>query len=174
MNALYLAHKGFYNPESRGEYAGCNLGFSNDGGLHFISYSTTIARVVTGRDGQPITLISTFNYSMTTAKHISYVRQASPYPVLYLPHCEYDALSIFREELQSYIQIKTENSPGINPERFLQKEARRCFMDMLEMFDDYQERVGGLDELLPMREQGAVACWERLCLAIDGKTMPRK
>jgi hypothetical protein len=63
---------------------------------------------------------------------------------------------------------------GHTPEDFLQVENRKKLLHLLYMFDYYQERVGGLDELLPIRTMGMVANWERLCLAIENKTMSRK
>ena len=174
MNAQLMAHKGFYEPDGRGEYAGCPLKYSNYGGLHFISYSTTIARVVNDRNGNPVTLVSDFNYSMTTSKHLSCISYASPHPVIYVPHCEEMPFEVFKDRLEGWQSVKTEDVWGHSPEDFLQAENRRKLLHLLQMFDNYQERVGGLDELLPMRNMGMVANWERLCLAIENKTMSRK
>lgn len=174
MNAQLMAHKGFYEPDGRGEYSGCPLKYSNYGGLHFISYSTTIARVVNDRNGNPVTLISDFNYSMTTSKHLSCISYASPHPVIYVPHCEEMPFEVFKDRLEGWQSVKTEDVWGHSPEDFLQAENRRKLLHLLQMFDNYQERVGGLDELLPMRNMGMVANWERLCLAIENKTMSRK
>lgn len=175
MDASTMAHRGFYDPEGRGEYARCPLKYSNYGGLHFISFSTTIARVVNDRDGRPVTLVSDYKYSMTTSKHLSLIRYASPHPVVEVPHCEEDALHVFRKALEDYQKVKTnEDYWGYYPEKFLQVDERKSLRHLLDMFDYYQERVGGLDELLPMRNMGMVANWERLCLAIDNKTMSRK
>lgn len=174
MNAQLMAHKGFYEPDGRGEYSGCPLKYSNYGGLHFISYSTTIARVVNDRNGNPVTLISDFNYSMTTSKHLSCISYASPHPVIYVPHCEEMPFEVFKDRLEGWQSVKTEDVWGHSPEDFLQAENRRKLLHLLQMFDYYQERVGGLDELLPMRNMGMVANWERLCLAIENKTMSRK
>lgn len=175
MNAQTMAHRGFYDPDGRGEYAGCPLKFSNWGGeLHFISYSTTVARVVNDRNGNKVTLLSDCTYSVTTGKHLSYISGASPYPVLLVPNCENDALYTFRRQLQYYQKIETEWTCGFKPEDFLRANVRYMLMHLLRMFDNYQERVGGLDELLPMRNAGMVANYERLCLAIENKTMSRK
>jgi len=179
MNAQLLAHSGFYNPDGRGEYAGCPLKYSNYGGLHFISYSTTIARVVNDRNGNPVTLVSDYNYTHTTAKHLSYIMGASPYPVVFVPNCEIaDMVYIFRNKLEPYQKVEMDDDRyyqnGYKPEDFLQAKERATLFNLLHMFDNYQERVGGLDELLPLRTMGMVACWERLCLAIDNKTMSRK
>ena len=174
MNAQLMAHKGFYEPDGRGEYAGCPLKYSNYGGLHFISYSTTIARVVNDRNGRPVTLVSDFNYSMTTSKHLSCIRYASPHPVITVPHCKEVPFEVFKERLEGWQSVKTEDVWGHTPEDFLQVENRRKLLHLLYMFDYYQERVGGLDELLPIRTMGMVANWERLCLAIENKTMSRK
>lgn len=179
MNAQLMAHKGFYEPDGRDEYSGCPLKYSNYGGLHFISYSTTIARVVNDRNGNPVTLVSDYNYSHTTAKHLIYVRGASPYPVVFVPNCEIaDMVYIFRNKLESYQKVEMDDDRyyqnGYKPEDFLQVKERLYLLNLLLMFDNYQERVGGLDELLPLRTMGMVANWERLCLAIDNKTMSRK
>ena len=174
MNAQLMAHKGFYQPEERGEHAGCPLKYSNYGGLHFISYSTTIARVVNDRNGRPITLVSDYNYSMTTSKHLSYIRYASPHPVITVPNCESEPLVVFRGALKRWQSVKTDDVYGYLPEDFLQADTRKGLLHLLRMFDNYQERVGGLDEIVPMRTMGIVANWERLCLAIENNTMSRK
>lgn len=174
MNAQTMAHKGFYEPDGRGEYAGCPLKYSNYGELHFISYSTTIARVVNDRNGRPVTLVSDHKYSVTTSGHLSYIAGASPYPVIAVPHCESEPLVVFRDQLKCYQDVETESSWGYCPEMFMRSDERRKLLHLLGMFDHYQERVGGLDELLPMRNTGMVANWERLCLAIENKTMSRK
>jgi len=174
MDASTMAHRGFYDPEGRGEYARCPLKYSNYGGLHFISYSTTIARVVNDRNGRPVTLVSDFNYSMTTSKHLSCIRYASPHPVIVVPHCEDTPFEVFKDRLEGWQSVKTEDVWGHTPEDFLQVENRKKLLHLLYMFDYYQERVGGLDELLPIRTMGMVANWERLCLAIENKTMSRK
>lgn len=179
MNAQLLAHKGFYEPDGRGEYSGCPLKYSNYGGLHFISYSTTIARVVNDRNGNPVTLVSDYKYTHTTGKHLNYILNASPYPVIYVPNCEIaDMVYIFRNKLEPYQKVEMDDDRyyqyGYKPEDFLQVKERLYLLNLLHMFDNYQERVGGLDELLPLRNTGMVACWERLCLAIDNKTMSRK
>lgn len=179
MNAQLMAHKGFYDPDGRGEYAGCPLKYSNYGGLHFISYSTTIARVVNDRNGNPVTLVSDYNYTHTTAKHLNYILNASPYPVIYVPNCEIaDMVYIFRNKLEPYQKVWMDDDRyyqnGYKPEDFLQVKERQYLLNLLQMFDNYQERVGGLDELLPIRTMGMVANWERLCLAIENKTMSRK
>lgn len=174
MNAQLLAHKGFYEPDGRGEYSRCPLKYSNYGGLHFISYSTTIARVVNDRNGRPVTLVSDFNYSVTTRKHLSCIRYASQYPVIMVPHCEDEPFQVFKERLEGWQSVKTEDVCGHTPEDFLNVDNRKKLLHLLYMFDYYQERVGGLDELLPIRTMGMVANWERMCLAIENKTMSRK
>lgn len=120
MNAQLMAHKGFYEPDGRGEYAGCPLKYSNYGGLHFISYSTTIARVVNDRNGRPVTLVSDFNYSITTSKHLSCIRYASPHPVITVPHCEDVPFEVFKDRLEGWQSVKTEDVYGHTPEDFLQ------------------------------------------------------
>ena len=173
MDYRTLCHRAFYNPEMRGDYAGCRVSFthyeSNDETAIY-SYSTVVARVVHDRDGRKVTLLTNANYSVTTSCHVSAIASASPYTIIRVPDCETrDMVGTFKRALEAYTI-----EHGTRLDYFKYADQRKGFLQLLEMFDYYQERVGGLDELLPLRTMGMVACWERLCLAIDNKTMSRK
>lgn len=90
------AHAFYYYGVNEGEsksYVGCRISY--DRNIAY-SYSTCVAKVIpakgfkqsavnTSRPGSGITLISFENMSATTARHISQLHYASPFPVVYVP-----------------------------------------------------------------------------------------
>lgn len=170
MNTYTIAHKMFHDPNGRGKYAGCPLSYDNYNGLRAISYSTPIAEVVFGKDGEPITLISNQKYSITTSKHIIAVMGASPYRVLYVPNCEGSPLFVFRKSFEKYEPMGSYN---VTPEYFNQARNRQAFMNLVIMFDEYQKYIGGLDELMGKRN-GVIELYIRLCKDIEQKRVSRK
>lgn len=91
-----MAHDFYYKGVDRGEshgYCGCSLSYV---GRTAISYSTAIAKVVpkkgvkaeavcTAASQAGLTLVSRYSMSPTTGRHISYVRQASPFDYVEVP-----------------------------------------------------------------------------------------
>lgn len=78
-----VAHAFFYADEKdKFERRYMSVSFS---GRVFYSYWTVIAAVVNDKAGKPVTLLSRDNMSMTTAKHINAVWDASPHNVLWVP-----------------------------------------------------------------------------------------
>ena len=78
-----VAHHFFYQDgHERCNPSWLNCGFDGD---DFYSYSTIIAKIVTGLDGRHYTLVSYDNMSPTTGRHISNVVAASPYEVIRVP-----------------------------------------------------------------------------------------
>lgn len=91
-----MAHDFYYKGVDRDKstaYRGCSLRYR---GATAFSYSTAIAKVVPTKDREEkdvrtndpetgLTLISYYSMSKTTGKHISYVRQASPFTVVPVP-----------------------------------------------------------------------------------------
>lgn len=176
MNYGTLIHRAFHDPEGRGEYAGCNVSFYHNSyatnfSTSIYSYSTVVARVVEDINGNKITIISNAGYSNTTRKHLSCIRWASPYPVIYAPHCERaDFVPTFREHFEYWIKDKDWRSSFDNIKH---AEERRDFMHLINMFDTFQERIGGLDELLPLRNCQLITAYVTLCNELNNGT-PRK
>ena len=91
-----MAHDFYYLGVDRGEsheYRGCSLSYR---GSTAISYSTAIAKVVpkkgvkaedvcTAASQAGLTLVSCHSMSSTTGRHISYVREASPFECVSVP-----------------------------------------------------------------------------------------
>ena len=176
MNYGTLIHRAFHDPEGRGEYAGCNVSFYHNSyatnfSTSIYSYSTVVARVVDDINGNKITIISNAGYSNTTRKHLSCIRWASPYPVIYAPHCERaDFVPTFREHFEYWIKDRDWRSSFDNIKH---AEERRDFMHLIDMFDTFQERIGGLDELLPLRNCQLITAYVTLCNELNNGT-PRK
>lgn len=169
MNYRTLCHRAFYNPEMRGDYVGCRVSFthyeSNDETAIY-SYSTVVARVVHDRDGRKVTLLTNFHYSVTTSRHVSAIASASPYTIIRVPDCEIrDMVGTFKRALEAYTI-----EHGTRLDYFKYADQRKGFMQLLEMFDYYQERVGGLDEIVDLRNSRLITTYEQLCidLAVEG------
>ena len=173
MDYRALCHRAFYNPEMRGDYAGCRVSFthceSNDETAIY-SYSTVVARVVNDRNGDKVTLVSNCKYSMTTSKHISAIESASPYSVITVPNCETsDMAHTFKNALESWTI-----EHGVRLDYFNQADNRRSFLHLLSMFDYYQERVGGLDEVIDLRNSRVITTYETLCHDLSAGKLSRK
>lgn len=82
MNNRDIAHKFFYEHKNDTNYTANNTSFFND---VFCSYYTCIGYIYTNKTGKKTLMLSNSNFSNTTAKHISYLRQACPFDVLYVP-----------------------------------------------------------------------------------------
>ena len=169
MDYRTLCHRAFYNPESRGDYAGCRVSFthyeSNDETAIY-SYSTVVARVVHDRDGRKVTLLTNAHYSVTTSGHVSAIASASPYTIIRVPDCETrDMVGTFKRALEAYTI-----EHGTRLDYFKYADQRKCFLQLLEMFDYYQERVGGLDDIVDLRNSRLITTYEQLCidLAVEG------
>lgn len=164
-----ICHRAFYDPESRGEYAGCRMSFthyeSNDTTVIY-SYSTAVARVVRGLNGDKYTLISDYGYSATTRKHLACIRYASPHTLIHVPDCETGDLKYtFKQALERWTM---ENNTTLDD--FKQADTRHRFLNLLGMFDHYQEKIGGLDEIVDLRNSRLITTYEQLCidLAVEG------
>lgn len=168
-----ICHRAFYDPQSRGEYAGCRMSFthyeSNDTTVIY-SYSTAVARVVRGLNGDKYTLISDYGYSATTRKHLACIRYASPHTLIHVPDCETGDLKYtFKQALERWTM---ESNTTLDD--FKQADTRHRFLNLLGMFDYYQEKIGGLDDLLPMRESRLFTTFEILCHDLSAGEMSRK
>ena len=71
-----LFHRFFHEPEKGGRLKSYGYWFEHD---FFYSYSTVIGCKVTGKDNQPVLLISFFSHTPTTRRHINKLTAACPY-----------------------------------------------------------------------------------------------
>ena len=81
-NNFDICHNFFYSDDSICDKNRFSVSYYYD---TFYSYATAIGKKVVGKDGASYLLLSDNNMSNTTAKHISYLRQASPLDVCYIP-----------------------------------------------------------------------------------------
>lgn len=141
MTSQELAHRFFYNPEARGEYANCNASFG--GGWYrrtndYYSYNTRIASIEKNKHGENVLLISDYKYSKTTAKHLNELRHACPYGqdrIIDVPHCEqYERDFGFMNAMERV--AKMDNS------MLNRKEFRETFTKIIRMIDKYVEHFG--------------------------------
>lgn len=118
-----VAHRFFYQDgHERFITSWMNCGFDGD---EFYSYSTIVAKIVTGLDGRHYTLVSYDRMSSTTGRHISNVVSASPYDVIRVPmeygNSSFDIRWLERrisanldEYAESRLSIKTNRTEYIN------------------------------------------------------------
>lgn len=134
MTSQELAHRFFYSPEARGEYAGCNASFTSN--RTYWSYSTRIAAIVLNRAGEECLLISNCKYSKTTAKQLNELLRACPYDsehIIFVPNCEDSRYGfIYNMERLTKYTLKELN----------RKENREEFVRTLEMYDKYVANFG--------------------------------
>lgn len=146
MTSQELAHRFFYNPDARGEYAGCNASFSKSGWDNIIrgyySYSTRIAAIAENAAGEECLLISNHKYSNTTAKHLRELRNACPYDsehIIFVPHCEGGNYG--------FVYSMEWNLIECTMKELNLKSNREDFVTTLEMYDKYVANFG--DKNLP-------------------------
>lgn len=72
-----------------------NVGYDND---TFYSYDTAIARIVAAHNGEEVCLISYDSFSPTTAKHLSYLKQACPLTRIFVP-AQYGCSTLDEEDV---------------------------------------------------------------------------
>ena len=77
-----VAHSFFYDINGKFERRSMAVSYANN---KYWSYSTVIAKIAQTITGKTICIISDNNFSTTTSKHISELRQACPFDIYYLP-----------------------------------------------------------------------------------------
>lgn len=80
MNNKEFFHSFFYSGKNADNHGNLSYAYPC-----FFSYSTTIGEIVETIDGGRVLLTSESSFSMTTAIHLSHLRDASPLPVVTLP-----------------------------------------------------------------------------------------
>ena len=139
MTSQELAHRFFYNPEARGNYAGCNASFTSN--RTYYSYHTQIAAIVLNLAGEECLLISDYKYSKTTAKQLNELLRACPYDsehIIFVPNCE-DSRYGFTYNMKWLTEYTLK--------QLNRKENREKFVRTLEMFDKFVANFG--DKNLP-------------------------
>lgn len=165
-----IAHSFFYADEGIGRGSGsyssrlwyskpwaCEKGII----MNAYSYSTIIAQIRLDKQGRKVCVMSNYRYSNTTAKHLSYLRQACPFDILYVPHVESNPLTAFEDNLKRYVKMDFDEN------EFRHKEEREYLLDLLRMFDEYDKRIGTSKRLRAMRRSKAITNKEELCRAIN-------
>lgn len=130
-----VAHHFFYQDGyERFRPSWLNCGFNGD---TFYSYSTIIAKIVTGLDNQRYTLVSYDSMSPTTGRHISNVASASPYEVIKVP-MKYGNSSFDIKWLERRIST---NLDTYAESRLSRKENRTEYINYFEMLLDVDEKI---------------------------------
>jgi hypothetical protein len=145
MNSQELAHRFFYNPEARGNYANCNAHFSDsywdkDTIHNYYSYSTRIAAIAKNKHGENVLLISDYKYSRTTAKHLNELRHACPYEqdrIIDVPHCERSGIGGKFGFVTEMERVERMDKDMLN-----QKYNRETFTKIIRMIDKYVKHFG--------------------------------
>ena len=136
MNNYDIAHNFFYQEGENFDKYYKSMSYNND---KFYSYSTIIAKKMIDKNGNKCLFLSDNNFSNTTAKHISYLRQACPYyNVLYVP-IKYnqrditidDTIKVIIDNLDFYKNQKL--SLKVNRESFI-----KYFLLLLEINDNFK------------------------------------
>lgn len=81
MISQQFAHQFFYDNDFNAYANNGNMSYNNG---KFYSYGTIIGKVISNKHGKTL-LISHNNFSTTTAKHISYLRNACPFDTISVP-----------------------------------------------------------------------------------------
>ena len=145
MTSQELAHRFFYNPDARGNYANCNTHFSKsywdkDAHYNYYSYSTRIAVIAKNKYGENVLLISDYKYSRTTAKHLNELRHACPYEqyrIIDVPHCETSGVGGKYGFVSEMERVAKMDNSMLN-----RKESRETFKSIIRMIDKYVEHFG--------------------------------
>lgn len=130
-----VAHRFFYQDgHERISPSWLNCGFD---GNEFYSYSTVVAKIVRGLDGQHYTLVSYDSMSPTTGRHISSVAGASPYKVIKVP-MKYGNSSFDIKWLERRIHDKLDTYAE---SRLSRKENRTEYINYFEMLLEVDEKI---------------------------------
>lgn len=172
MNYYDIAHSFFYDNESMGRGCGSyssRLWYSKPWSweqkkgiiMQAYSYSTVIAERRLNKQGREVCIISDKKYSNTTAKHLSYLRQACPTDYIYVPYVYGGVNDAFMSRFERYI------AKGFDENIFRRKENRDEFLYLLRMFDEYEHEIGTTKKLRGIRSRKTIKYYEELCHAIN-------
>lgn len=127
MDNQTIAHRFFYDEKRFFAPAGFNMWFRGD---RIFSYATVIAKIQKGLDGRTYTLLSDYNMSPTTGRHISYIRSASPYPVIRVP-MEFDKNEFDVSMIEKRLAAELDSLAELKMTRKENREAySRAYMEL--------------------------------------------
>ena len=123
--------------------SGSNL-FHENGKLYSYGHHFMIGRHTTDKQGNPCILFTTSGYSNTTAKHISYARQALPgyKPVYYVPNPEANGKESHIENLRAMFQEIVDDC-----DKFTRARIRDYSGDITHMAQSFKQYVDGFCNL---------------------------
>lgn len=111
-----VAHSFFYDINGKFERRSMTVSYAYN---KYWSYATVIAKIIQTITGKTVCIISDNNFSATTAKHISELRSACPFDVVYLPQRigqqdfnAYDTVKICIDNLEYYSKSKLTQKPN--------------------------------------------------------------
>lgn len=137
-----IAHIWASQQQEYGRVSAGNMSFQ---GLNFYSYSTIIARLILGDDGQPCAaIISTRRYSNTTDGHIHAVRAAVQHLKIVRAPMAYESPTKNLEWVLSEMEtISKSLEKARKPEKHLDQIGRWCrqYRDYLSVFDEDTHRL---------------------------------
>lgn len=114
----------------------------------FYSYYTTIGYITADKAGNPVTLISRDNMSPTTAKHLSELRSASPYPCISVEMSYGERLSENAATALQEIADNFKKALGVySRQKMSLAKNRNAFIDCYQDAKKFSERVYTLDFL---------------------------
>lgn len=116
MQNRNVAHSFFYDINGKFERKSITVSYAYN---KYWSYATVIAKITQTITGKTVCIISDNNFSATTAKHISELRSACPFDVVYLPQSKgqqdfnaYDTVKICIDNLEYYSKSKLTQKPN--------------------------------------------------------------
>ena len=139
-----ICHDFFYTGDGssyRRRYS--SVSYDND---TFYSYNTAIARIVGAHNGEEVCLISYDGFSHTTAKHLSYLKQACPLTVIFVP-AQYECNTMDEEDVLLWFFADLNRAAA---QKLTRAEYRNQF---LTMFQYFQRFLNYFHDLLLSKEQ---------------------
>lgn len=141
MRNINFAHKFFYDDNQDRWKENNNVSYYNN---KYFSYSTCIAKITNSKKGF-ILLLSDNNFSPTTTKHISEIRQANPrYDVLYFPQ-KYGAPDFDLSHIQ---EILIKNLDFYESSKLTQKINRDNYINNFQMLMNLDEYLTDIDKAI--------------------------
>lgn len=150
------AHAFFYTESDRVTFAkSLNMTFY---GPLFYSYSTLIAARTVDKTGTPVCLISRNRMSISTGRHLSYLRSACPCDYILVPFVwgddfykpGFNMLNLLADRFKEALQSAAEA-------RLTRAENRRALIDCYKDAKEFSERVFTLDFLSDFSDAYAAA-----------------
>lgn len=139
-----ICHDFFYDGDGsscRRRY--CNVGYDND---TFYSYNTAIARIVAAHNGEEVCLISYDSFSRTTARHLSYLKQACPITSIFVP-AQYECNTLDEEDVLQWFFADLNRAAA---QKLTQAANRNGFINTFQYFQHF---LNYFHDLLLTKEQ---------------------